>query len=194
MRKAAALPLLAVAFAACSTAGSGVIVEEQRFVAEFNCIDVSDGLSVELRVDSTTAGEVIVRFDDNLLDHVRTEVEGQTLFVDAAKSFKVGGAGRSVSVVVSGLTELNVGSGAQVHGEGATVELRVVATGGASVDLQGLVVDRADVSVDGGSAVVITAIGEITGWVGGGSSVRVFGDPLFVDVLSESGALFELMD
>ena len=82
MKRAAGFLLLAAAVTACGTPGSGVMAEEQRVVAEFTRVDVRDGLNVELRLGSAVDGEVIVRFDDNLLDHIRTEVEGETLVVD----------------------------------------------------------------------------------------------------------------
>ncbi|MDF2697482.1 MAG: hypothetical protein K0S65_5865 [Labilithrix sp.] len=72
------------ALAACADTGniegSGRLVEVQRDVAAFHAVEVSDGLRVEVAVGPQS---VALHLDDNILDHVRIEVRGGLLVLEA---------------------------------------------------------------------------------------------------------------
>jgi Putative auto-transporter adhesin, head GIN domain len=171
-----ALLLLILMVAACTT-GSGDLVTETRDVGEFDRIDVSGGLEVDLSIEAGSDAQVTVHFDDNLQDKIRTEVVDGTLIIEPDGSFTVTGSGRMVEVDVPSLTALAASGGSIVRGVGSVDEFAVQANGGSRVDLSDLVVQGMTVDVSAGANVDVTAESSIEGEVSGGASLTVSGDP-----------------
>ncbi|HUP17490.1 MAG TPA: DUF2807 domain-containing protein [Acidimicrobiia bacterium] len=170
------LLLLTAIVAACTT-GSGNLVTETREVGEFDRIDVSSGIAVELFIEAGSPTQVTTHFDDNLQDMIRTEVVDGTLIIEADGSFTVTGSGRMVEVEVPSLAALAVSGGASVQGVGAVEQLAVRADGGSLVDLSDLVVQDVAVDVSAGADLDVTTESSIEGEVSGGASLTVNGDP-----------------
>ena len=55
--------------------GNGRLVDVQRDVAPFRAVEVSDGLRAEIAVGPQN---VTLHLDDNIVDHVRAEVRGES--------------------------------------------------------------------------------------------------------------------
>jgi hypothetical protein len=170
------LLLLTAVVAACTT-GSGNLVTETREVGEFDRIEVSSGIAVELFIEAGSPVQVTTHFDDNLQDNIRTEVVDGTLIIEADGSFTVTGSGRMVEVEVPSLTALAASGGASVKGVGAVDQLAVQADGGSLVDLSELVVQGMTVDVSAGADLDVTTESSIEGEVSGGASLTVNGDP-----------------
>jgi hypothetical protein len=170
------LLLLTAIVAACTT-GSGNLVTETREVGEFDRMDVSSGIAVELFIEAGSPAQVTTHFDDNLQDKIRTEVVDGTLIIEADGSFTVTGSGRKVEVEVPSLSALAASGGANVQGVGAVEQLAVRADGGSLVDLSDLVVQDMTVDVSAGAALDVTTESSIEGEVSGGASLTVNGDP-----------------
>lgn len=177
-----------IVLAGCGPIGSGEVVSDPRDLAPFDRVLVEEGLDVDLRIEPGASREVTVRYDDNLLDRIGTTVADGELRIEVLDSFRVTGAGRLVVVVVPALDQLVVESGADVRGSGETDSIRLVASGGASVDLVDLVARAVEVEVSGGAVVLVSATGSVTGRASGGADVEVHGSPDLIDVATSGGA------
>jgi hypothetical protein len=173
--------VLLTSLAGCATA-SGNIVSEARNVGDFNSVNVSGGLHVELTIDPQGTSEVISTYDDNLQAKVRTEVVDGTLMVEPSGNIAVTGSDRQVEVTAASLESLLVSGGARVDGAGAAEVLAVEVGGGARVNLSELVVQTMDVDVSAGAEVDVTVETAITGDVSSGAKLTVVGDPLRRDL------------
>lgn len=194
MRSALAVVIAALALAACGPGGSGTLVTEARDVVPFSGISVTAGVEVRLVVDPDAAPAVAVTYDDNLLDRIRTDVDGDTLVVAPSGSFRSPGGGRFVSVTNNGLTRLDVSSGATVLGAGSADDVRLDVSSGADVDIADIDVAVLDIAVSSGAQADVRATQSISGDVSSGATVRVFGDPISRDLSTSSGADVEYVE
>ncbi len=193
--RATAMTLLACAlvFPACDTNSidaSGSIVTETRDVSSFDEIDASQGIVVRLTVDSSIAASVTVHYDDNLVDHVLTDVNGDTLRLrlDAEVNSRQG-ADRFVDVVAADVATINVSNGAVLFGTGVAEHVELTASGGAVVELSNLAVGRLNVDLSGGAVARVTATDAVEGEASGGALLTLLGDPPTLDVATSGGAL-----
>jgi len=173
---------------ACGASGSGNIVTEVREVGEFDNIEVSGGIDVRLEVDPAAPITVSAIHDDNLVDRIVTEVEGNTLVVRSRGSFDFFGSGQMVEVSMPELVGLSASGGSDVDGSGVARSLIVEASGGADLDLAELAVDVMELHASGGSDVTVSVTGEISGDASGGADVTIHGDPPAQDIDVSGGA------
>ena len=188
MRRLSILVVVAaLAAMGCGPAGSGNIATVERGVPAFDRIHISEGL--DLALEFGPGGQrVMVTYDDNLVDRISTEVIDGELIIEIAESFRVTGSGRFVTVKTPELTILEADSGADIRATGATGSVRLVASGGASLDFSLLNVTDIEVEASGGAYVAVTATGAVTGEASGGAEVLVIGDPARVEVTAVGGA------
>ena len=90
--------------------------------------------------------------------------------------------------MVPELEQIEAESGADIRGAGETGLIRVVASGGASIDLIDLVARDVVVDVSGGAVLLVAATDSVTGKASGGADVDVYGRPTTVDVDTSGGA------
>ncbi len=188
VRSVVAVVAAALLLIACGETGSGTIVTETRDVGEFTQIEVNSGVDVRLVVDPARDLEVAVTYDDNLLDKVGTDVEGDTLVVGHTGSIRVPGDGRFVAVVVGDIEAIAVGSGANITGNGTVEEYSVDASSGANVDLRELEATRVDVDASSGANVSVSATESVRVDASSGANVDVYGNPADVSADESSGA------
>ena len=177
----------AMLMTACAT-GSGDIVIEERTVGSFSAIDASGGVEVLITVDPNLDQEVVVHYDDNLLENVVTEVRGDTLHIHHAGSINIVGGGRYIEVTANSLDEINASGGSDVTAEGQVDSLRADASGGSDVNLADLLARDVTVNASGGADVEVYASESINGSASGGSDVRVYGNPARMSVGTSGGA------
>ena len=80
--------------------GSGNLVTEERDVAGFESVLVSDGIRVVINVEASAGHTVSVRYDDNLIDNLVTRVEGTRLRIEFDGAVNVaGGRNRAVEIL-----------------------------------------------------------------------------------------------
>jgi hypothetical protein len=178
----------ALVLSACTT-GSGDIVAEDRTVDDFDRIEISSAVTVELVVEPGAETTVSVTYDDNLLDRVETEVRSATLFISVDGNISVGG-GRFVSVTVDSLEAIEVSGAVDLKGSGELDTYDLTVSGASDVDLRDLTANDVVIDVDGASEVSIWASQSVTGDVSGASDVTVHGDPGTVNV--ETSGVSEL--
>ena len=107
--------------------GSGTAVSINRDLSPFEEIRLNGSLNVVVRVGQPRS--VRVTTDDNLVQYIATEVNGQTLTIDTLRSI----APRTRTLVEIDLPALR---GASVHGSG-TVEITDVAAESLELDISG---------------------------------------------------------
>ncbi len=140
--------------------GSGVSKTESRSVAEFNEVDVSHAIKLDLEVGPAASLEIIA--DDNILPHVKTEVSGKTLKVRINRSMNTS-LGVKVKATTPRLESLD-GSGA------STIAISGVDAGNFRLDLSGASSckmsgksDEMKVSLSGASRCTMTgSVGQMT--------------------------------
>jgi Putative auto-transporter adhesin, head GIN domain len=169
--------VLLLATVACGTVASGNIVSETRELDGFDRIEVANGLAVDISVDQDANSSLTSTYDDNLQDHIKTEVEDGVLTIEIEGGVVGVGSDRVVEVVLPRLSSLMVSGGSVVHGRGATESIELEVEGGAIVDLSDLIVQTMNVDVSAGSRAAVTAEAGISGDVSGGASLEIGGNP-----------------
>lgn len=104
---------------ACGTTGSGNLVTEERDVGDFDSIEVSGGIDLRLTVDPDSSSTVSVTYDDNIIDRIRTEVDGGRLRIgsEGVTESISGEASGGADLIVQGdppLQNIDVSGGADV--------------------------------------------------------------------------------
>jgi hypothetical protein len=181
--------------------GSGVEATQEREVADFSRIQVSGSGDVDVRVGAATS--VLVACDDNLIDHVVTRVEGDTLIIgmeEGSYSFR---KGPDITITTPGLAslsisgsadtriegiendafEVSVSGSADVYAAGTTGTLDASVSGSGDLDLRKLTAQEAKVRVSGSGDADVTVVRRIDAQVSGSGDVTYRGDP---DQLSTS--------
>lgn len=178
----------------CGEEGSGDLVTESRFVGEFTAVDVAGALEAEIAIGAPLAVEV--RFDDNLLDNLQTDVRGRTLYIwcdpqcdpssDAVariimpslSSITASGASRVTAGELSNeRLSLDASGASRIEVRGSTEELEVVATGASQIDADDLTTNLLDIDLSGASAAEVGVRDEASGGLSGASKLTVSGDP-----------------
>jgi hypothetical protein len=176
------LAALVVTAVACGSTGSGNITSETREVGTFDRVEVSSGVAVEIIVDPAAPAGVTSIYDDNLQDKILTEVNGDTLVIEVQGNVIAPGSGRMVKVAMAMLVGLVADGGAAVHGVGVADEVELRAEGGAAVDLEDMVVQTMDITMDGGSTATVNTSLEVTGQVTGGAILTLANSPATRDL------------
>lgn len=185
----------AILLAACGELASGNIVSDDRSVPPFTGLSVSSGINVELIVDESMTPSVVVRYDDNLIDNVVTEVTGQTLTVRFDGSVtSIGGGDRSVRIVTGSIDRIAVSGGAELTATGNVSSYELDVSGGAGVDARMLIASDVEVEASGGADAAVFASASIAGSASGGAGVSVHGNPPQVDVETSGGADLRTVD
>lgn len=177
--------------------GSGVPGSEVRAVRDFRGIDVGGVFQVEV-----TAGKeysVQVQADDNLLPHIRTEVEHGILQIETAEGIKSenplrvivtapdiasieasGASMVSVTGIKRAALEVSASGKSNVKVNGETDELNVEASGASSVDTESLKTQTASVDSSGASRVSVFVKSQLTSSASGASRILYSGNPASV--------------
>jgi Putative auto-transporter adhesin, head GIN domain len=188
----------AVALTACSTGsgeeGSGTEGSEAREVQPFSAVEVSGQADAVVRLGE--AGKVTVRGDDNLLEHVETDVSGDTLEVSQDEDLdpdlgitvdiriprldmaELSGAGDLTARGIRGERfRVEVSGAGSVEADGRVRSVEVVVSGAGDVRLERLVAEQAEVEVSGAGSVDVHASDSMTASVSGVGDVVYSGRP-----------------
>ncbi len=179
-------------------------VTESFDVSDFTEIDVAHAFDASVSVGDATSVEIEV--DEELLDRLSVEVDGETLVVrltdglvatsgplrlnittPSLEAVTIAGA---ADMEIEGLNgesfDLRTNGAANISATGSIEALTIEADGASKIDLDGLTIGQATVDVDGASRVEFDELDRIDGQVSGASSVDV-ADGTTVDV-ETSGA------
>lgn len=95
-----------------SITGSKNVIKQNRSHANFVGIDIEDGVDVYIAQGSTE--EVVVKADDNLIDLIKTEVKGNTLYISSVGRIHQAKA-LDVYVTVKNLDHLSARDGSDIY-------------------------------------------------------------------------------
>ncbi|HET9722244.1 MAG TPA: head GIN domain-containing protein [Actinomycetota bacterium] len=174
--------------------GSGVAATEVRTLPPFTAVDLTGSNIVTIRIGPEQTVEV--EADDNLIDHVTTEVRAGELVIDQTGDFSTNYP-MSVTITLPLLDDVALsGSGTMtadgVHAEALTVDLpgsgtirisgstdRLEATigGSGTLFLDDLVAARATATVAGSGMIELQVSDELDASVSGSGAISYSGDP-----------------
>ena len=177
--------------------GSGRMVAEVRDLRDFTSIDVSSVFEVEVTAQSDF--HVEVEADDNLLQHIRTEVRNGELRIELDKGVKssnplrvrisaptigrveASGAPKvRVNEVKSPQFEVDTNGSSRIELSGETGELIIDVSGASNVNAADLKAVNALVDASGASRVSVNVTGELRSEASGASSISYSGTPASV--------------
>jgi hypothetical protein len=201
MRRAlGALALLAVVASGCGVlgeAGSGVLVTRRIQVpAGIERVEIGDAFRSTVRVGTAApSGEITI--DDNLLDRLRVEVDGDTISIDLDGRVRDATLRANIGLIV--LRRIGVSRASQVRVEGpVTDDLTIDASGASEVEVGSVELDELFLDVSGASQVSIEGTaGHLRADVSGASRIALFGveaDEAEVDVSGASEAELTVLE
>jgi hypothetical protein len=177
-----------------SVKGSGVIKTEKREVKGFKQIDVSGAIEVEINAQKDFS--VDVEADDNLLEYVKTEVDGDTLKIYTKSRIwkhnkirvvismpelteaEVSGASKiTASNIKTESFKLDVSGASKIEVNGEAKDLKIESSGASKINAENLKVANADVEVSGATSVTINATEEVKAEASGASKIHYVGEP-----------------
>ena len=178
--------------------GSGVAASETRDASGFTGVDVGGIFQVEI-----TAGKdfsVAVDADDNLLQYIKTEVNGDVLHIEtterinsttpirvriAAPDIESIGASGASKVSLAGVRNsslhVDTSGASKVKIEGETSEITVEVSGASNVDAESLKAKTADVDASGASSVNVFVTERLVSDASGASRISYSGNPTSVE-------------
>ncbi len=187
-------------------AGSGHAKTESRKIGSFTSIQVKGFGRVVAKVG--TAKDMTITFDDNLLSHVTTKIEHDTLILSTdhslssktplvfnisapvLKAVSISGSGNiSVSgVKESGFAAVIKGSGnVDATGHSSTVDVAI--SGSGRVDVSSVSAQAASVAINGSGSVTVNASKSVNAVISGSGSVRYKGEPKVEKLVHGSGSV-----
>jgi hypothetical protein len=132
--------LILIAFSSCvfmgpSIKGNGNVVEQNRKTRDFSKIEVSRGMNVYISQGETH--KIVVKADENLLDAIETENEGDVLIIRATQNIR-SATSKKVFITVPNLEEIEASSGSNIFSETKLVfrDLTVSTSSGSNVKLE----------------------------------------------------------
>jgi Putative auto-transporter adhesin, head GIN domain len=171
--------------------GSGVLVTRRLEIpAGIERVEVGDGFRATIRVArAAPSGEVTI--DDNLLDRLRVEVDGDTIGIDLDGRVRDATLRATIDLIRLRRVDVSGASRARVEGR-VTDDLTIGASGASEVEIGSVDLDELILSVSGASEVSIDGGSQhIRADASGASRIVLFGvegDEVEVDVSGASEA------
>ncbi len=181
-----------------SVKGSGVSASEARSADDFQGVDGGGVFQVEI-----TAGKefkVEVDADDNLLQYIRTEVDGDVLTISTTESLnsrkpmrvlisdknintvRASGASQvSLTGVKNQALEIDTSGASKINLVGETVALTIDVSGASKIDAEGLKAETASVHASGASNVSVFVTNRLVSEASGASKIAYSGNPSSVE-------------
>lgn len=189
--------------------GSGTIASENREVGDFSGVGYSGGGTVQVVIGDTTSVEI--ECDDNLLEHIVTEVKNGQLKIYPAKSISPT-TGINVKITTPSLSKLSIaGSGegsvvgldeaklaidiagsGKVKCNGSAESLAISIAGSGEVVNDELASRKVDVSIAGSGDVRVQATDELSVSIAGSGKVQYIGSPKVAQKIAGSGEVVEI--
>jgi hypothetical protein len=174
--------------------GSGAMKTETREVSGFTAIDVSGAFEVEIVAQKDFSVEV--EADDNLLELIQTEVDGDTLKIKSEKRLSTNNplrvrisAPNIESLDLSGASKVNIvnlnndslsldSSGAsKIKIEGVTKTFEVEMSGASKLDAENLKAENVSIDSSGASNAYVYVTNELKADLSGATNVTYSGSP-----------------
>jgi len=190
-----------------SIRGSGVAASEERAVGAFQKLSISGGARVHVTVGPPVS--LRIRTDDNLLPHVITEVDGDTLKVHMESGsysfrvplevtvsvpelhgFSVGGSARAeITGLHGGGFSISIAGSGRIQAEGSVDQLQVGISGSGRLDLYAVAAEQASVRISGSGNIQLQAREKLEARISGSGNIQYRGRPAITARISGSGSL-----
>lgn len=186
--------------------GSGIVVEEVRPAETIESIELRISCSVIGEVSDTTS--LAVTGDDNLLEHVRTEVIDGKLRIEsderlrsnsgitvnikspALKGASISGSGR---IIITGIEtpqfHASISGSGTIQASGTSEHVNATISGSGNIDLLKLPSMNASASISGSGLIQVDARQSLNAHISGSGSIRYAGDPTVSKHISGSGSV-----
>lgn len=174
--------------------GSGTSKTQQRNVSGFKRVEAGGAVNVE--IDAQKDFSVTVEADDNLLEHIKTEVNGDTLKIysegkispTAKLNVKIsmpeieginlsGASDGKITNVRTDSLELKASGASEVVIVGEAKTLEAEASGASTIDAENLDVEDANVEASGASKAMVSATNNLEADANGASKISYTGEP-----------------
>ena len=184
--------------------GSGSVRSEKRGIADFNAIEVGGVFEVEVVAQKDFSVEIAA--DDNLLQYIKTEVNGDTLEISTTKSISPNNPIRVrisapdiENLEVSGVSKVlltnlqndslkvDASGASKIKVEGETRNFEVELSGASHLDAENLKAENVNVDASGASNAAVNVSGDLKTDLSGASKVTYTGNPRNLEK-STSGA------
>jgi hypothetical protein len=192
-----------------SVNGSGRVINETRNVGgSFSNVSVEGSGRVVIEQDG--AESVTVTGDDNLLNYLKTEVQGSTLVLGEKSGvrlspskdivFKVklrkldtleisGSAAAEAKALQSAKMKIDISGSGEVSAEGAADDLDITISGAGRFRGDGLKSKRTRIDISGSGSAVVASSETLNATVSGSGSIEYVGDPQVHQDISGSGSV-----
>ena len=188
------VPALLLLAPGCIIEGNRDPTTQTRIVPEFDRAHVDNGLELLLEIDPRVSGDVplAVSAESNLVQHIETDVYGDTLVVDVIRSvhshlpMRVSATVADLEAVaahngargeVVGLFRedfsIDVDNGADLHARGQVGEVVLSVDNGADADARELVAVTGLVALNNGASATVCASQAVWGHVDNGATLTV---------------------
>lgn len=177
--------------------GSGHLVTQERDIDNFTRIELSGSFDLFVQVGEQPS--LSITFDDNIIEHIETEVHGRTLEIDCRESFS-SSRGCRIAIAVPKLDAIFLSGSGDIVAEnidsdefrfevsgsgdfearGRVKELDISVKGSGDVDARDLIAEYAYVVIKGSGDVDVHATEELDGSIYGSGDITYFGDPKHV--------------
>lgn len=139
--------------------GSGNKTSVTRKVSDFKKIDISGGFKIKLKQDSS--GSLTITGDDNLMQHIKTEVSGGKLRISTDNKNICSDESTEITIGIHNLEVLEASGAVEVTTEGklVTQDLRLGLSGATKINMD---LDAAQVSTQGSGATEVYLKGQAT--------------------------------
>lgn len=174
--------------------GSGIISSEERTFPAFQEIRI--GGAYKVNVYFSKDYKIDISGDDNIIQHIRTDVKGKTLHINNDKSIhsysdvtlniythslkKISLSG-ACNIIIPDIKEesfIAEASGAgKINLSGKVKNLSVVLSGACNIDAKNLSAYNAKVNISGAGNVNLYVVNELDASVSGVGSVNYYGEP-----------------
>jgi hypothetical protein len=186
--------------------GSGNTAAETRDLSDFNAVEVGGVFQVEIVAQKEFG--VTVEADDNLLEYIKTEVDGDVLKIQADKRLnsrspiririsapnieKIDASGVakvSVSNLNNSSLDVDTSGASKIALAGETAALNVQVSGASNIDAENLKTVKCFVDASGASHVSVNVADTLKADASGASRITYTGNPTSVqkDVSGASG-------
>ncbi len=174
--------------------GSGNIQTQKREVSDFNAINVGGAFEVEITAQKDFSVEV--ETDDNLLEFIKTEVDGETLEISSEKristsnplkirifapdieNLDLSGASKITLVNLNNDSlQIDSSGASKIKIEGVTKNFTVEMSGASRLDAEKLQSENVSVDSSGASSAYVFVTNELKADLSGASKVVYSGNP-----------------
>lgn len=184
MKKALVFALAITAVSSCgrrTITGKGEPTTVSRAVSgAFNSIDISAPVTAHVHVQPGATASLNFSGHKNLIEHLKTEVEGNTLHIEGRHSINFDWDDDIVAdITVSSLKELSIhgAADADVNGDVTGSDLRLVISGAGDVTVEKINVDKLEAKISGAGNVELNSgtVGDAYYKVSGAGNINSFG-------------------